>query len=79
MEAIENCIMRKEIFFKQRTYLLPLFITKLYIQLVHAKFVMKQVRSTFSLLYQTFKFELAQEWKCTADICFSMCWNFAGI
>jgi hypothetical protein len=61
--SIENCIMRKDIFLKQRTYLLLFIIPNLYVQLFHAKFVIKKLRAIFSLLYQTCQFQLPQVFK----------------
>ena len=58
--SIENCIMRKDILLKQRTYLLLLITPTFYVQPVHAKFIMKQLWAIVSLLYQICRFESPQ-------------------
>ena len=58
--SIENCIMRKDIFLEQRTYLLLLIIPNFYVHMVHAKFVMKHLWAMVSLVYQTCQFQSPQ-------------------
>jgi len=58
--SIENCIMRKDILLKQRTYLHLLIIPTFYVQPVHAKFVTKQLSTIVCLLYQICQFQSKQ-------------------